>query len=45
MPQECVVNLDDLQTISKAQLRNRVTQLSDEKMALIRDSIIFALDL
>ena len=45
MAQECVVNLDDLQTIPKSVLRNRVTRLSDEKMDAVRDAIRYALAL
>ncbi len=45
MPQECVVNLDDILTISKARLVERITTLSPQKMTAVARAIIFALDL
>jgi mRNA interferase MazF len=41
----CVVNLDDIQTISKSRLTEKITRLSAEKMARVRETIGFALDL
>ncbi|MBT9160830.1 MAG: type II toxin-antitoxin system PemK/MazF family toxin [Dehalococcoidia bacterium] len=45
MPQECVVNLDDILTIPKARLAERITTLSPQKMTAVARAIIFALDL
>ena len=45
MPQQCVVNLDDILTIPKARLAERITTLSPQKMTAVAMSIIFALDL
>ncbi len=45
MPQECVVNLDDILTIPKTRLVERITTLSPQKMAAVAKAIIFALDL
>jgi mRNA interferase MazF len=42
---ECVVNLDNIQTVSKAGLSRRITKLSSAKMAEVRDAISFALGL
>ncbi len=45
MPQECVVNLDDILTIPKSRLAERITTLSSQKMNAVAKAIIFALDL
>ena len=45
MPAKCVVNLDDILTIPKALLSQRITVLSDSRMALVARAIAFALDL
>ena len=45
LPARCVVNLDDLTTIPKSLLRERVSALSDARLAEIEDAIRFALDL
>ena len=45
MPQQCVVNLDDILTIPKARLAERITTLSPKKMTAAAKAIIFALDL
>ena len=45
LPQQCVVNLDDILTIPKARLTERITTLSSEKMTAVARAIIFALDL
>ena len=41
----CVVNLDDILTIPMALLEERITLLTREKMAQVRQAILFALDL
>lgn len=45
MPQQCVVNLDDILTIPKARLVERITTLSPQKMTAVAKAVIFALDL
>ena len=45
MPEKCVVNLDDIITIPKALLTERITTLSAGKMAQVGMAIQFALDL
>ena len=45
MPARCVVNLDDITTLPKLLVKQRMTVLSAEKMQQINDAIRFALDL
>jgi mRNA interferase MazF len=45
LPTECVVNLDDIFTISKKRLERSLTTLSPEKLKLVAQAIKFALDL
>jgi mRNA interferase MazF len=45
MPQQCVVNLDDILTIPKARLTERITMLSPEKITAVARAVIFGLDL
>ena len=45
MSEKCVVNLDDILTIPKARLTERITTLSPQKMIAVARAIIFALDL
>ena len=45
MPAKCVVNLDDILTIPKSRLAERITTLSVERMTAVAKAIIFALDL
>ena len=45
MPAECVVNLDDIITVRKSRLSERLTVLAPEKMEEVRRAIVFALDL
>ena len=45
MPAHCVVNLDDITTLPKVLIKQRITALSVEKMRQIDDAIRFALDL
>lgn len=45
MPQQCVVNLDDILTIPKTRLAERITMLSPQKMTAVARAVIFALDL
>ena len=45
MPTQCVVNLDNILTIPKSNLMERITMLSAEKMTMVAKAIVFALDL
>ncbi|MCH7718248.1 MAG: type II toxin-antitoxin system PemK/MazF family toxin [Chloroflexi bacterium] len=45
MPRACVVNVDDILTIPKTLLKDRIVFLSREKMADVASAIKFALDL
>ena len=45
MPEKCVVNLDDIMTIPKSLLNERITTLHRNKMALVAKAISFALDI
>ena len=45
MPARCVVNLDDITTLPKALVKQRITALSSEKIYQIDQAIRFALDL
>lgn len=45
MPTACVVNVDDILTIPKTLLKDRIAHLSQEKMADVASAIRFALDL
>lgn len=45
MPTRCVVNLDDIATIPKSKLLERITRLSEDKMKAVGKAIAFALDL
>ena len=45
MPEKCVVNLDDIMTIPKSLLSERITTLSGNKMTLVAKAISFALGL
>lgn len=45
MPARCVVNLDDITTLPKVLIKQRITALSAEKIHQIDDAIRFALDL
>lgn len=45
MPVKCVVNLDEILTIPKSRLTERITMLSREKMTAVAKAVVFALDL
>lgn len=45
IPSECVVNVDNIVTIKQSSLKERLTTLSPEKMARVRQAVIYALDL
>ena len=45
MPARCVVNLDDITTLPKVLIKQRITALSTEKIQQVEQAIRFALDL
>jgi mRNA interferase MazF len=45
MPPLCAVNLDNILTIPKSKLTERITTLSADKLTAVTKAIIFALDL
>lgn len=45
MSRDCAVNLDHMQTVSKAKLGARILRLSPERMREVARAIRFALDL
>jgi len=45
MPARCVVNLDDITTVPKSLIKERITVLSAEKIQKIDEAICFALDI
>ena len=45
MPRACVVNVDDILTIPKTLLKDRITLLSAERIAAVDSAVRFALDL
>jgi mRNA-degrading endonuclease toxin of MazEF toxin-antitoxin module len=45
MPARCVVNVDDITTLPKVLIKQRITALSAEKMEQVDQAIRFALDL
>jgi mRNA interferase MazF len=45
MPVRCVINLDDITTLPKALIKERITALSPEKIKRVDDAIRFALQL
>ena len=44
MPEPCAVNLDHVQTVAGGRLGALVTTLSTQRMAEVRDALLFALD-
>ena len=45
MPARCVVNLDEITTLPKVLIKERITALSPEKIKRLDEAIRFALDL
>ena len=43
MLQNCVVNLDHVQTVSKAKIGSLITSLSHQKMLELRSALLFSL--
>jgi mRNA interferase MazF len=45
MPARCVVNLDDITTLPKFLIKERISSLSPERINQIEEALRFALDL
>jgi len=45
MNNDCVINCDHIQTVSKTKIGSLITTLSKEKLTAIRNAISFALNL
>ncbi len=45
MHNDCAINCDHIQTVSKSKVGSMITSLSKEKLSEIRDAINFALNL
>ena len=45
MHNDCAINCDHIQTVSKSNVGPRITSLSKEKLSEIRDAVNFALNL
>ncbi|MFA4837253.1 MAG: type II toxin-antitoxin system PemK/MazF family toxin [Dehalococcoidia bacterium] len=45
MPQDCAINFDHIQTVSKNKLGSLIMTLSEDKMQEVRKAILFALNL
>jgi len=45
MKRDCAINLDHIQTVSKARIGSLITTLSPGKLSQVRKAIVFALDL
>lgn len=45
MHNDCAINFDHIQTVSKLKIGSLITTLSDEKLGEIRSAICFALNL
>jgi mRNA interferase MazF len=43
MKVKCAINLDHIQTVSKSKIGRLITTLSEEKIMLIREALLFAL--
>jgi len=45
MPRDCAINLDHIQTVSKAKIGPLITTISTQKMKQVREAVAFALSL
>lgn len=45
MPEDCAINFDHIQTVSKAKIGSLITTLPPEKLKQVRKAILFALNL
>jgi mRNA interferase MazF len=44
MPNDCAINCDHIQTVSKAKIGSLITTLSKEKLFQVRNAVCFALN-
>jgi mRNA interferase MazF len=44
MPRECAVNLDHVQTVSRAKIGPLITTLGPRRIGQVRNALLFALD-
>ena len=45
LPAKCIINLDDITTITKSRLTSRITMLSRDKLNAVTTAVVYALDL
>ena len=45
MPQDCVINFDHIQTVSKNKIGSLIATISPERLEEVREAISFSLDL
>ena len=45
MPRDCVVNLDEINTVANSRIIDKITDLSAEKMVAVKRAAMYALDL
>jgi mRNA interferase MazF len=45
LPRKCVINLDNMTTILKSKLQNRITTLSPKKLKEAEEALLFAVDI
>ena len=43
VPEDCAINLDHIQTVSRGKIGGLITRLSDHKMEKVRTALLFAL--
>jgi mRNA interferase MazF len=43
VPQDCAINLDHIQTVSRGKVGGLITRLGDHKMEQVRTALLFAL--
>jgi len=45
MPRDCAINFDHIQTVSKGKIGTLITTISSRQSRLVREAIVFALNL
>ena len=45
MPNDCAINFDHIQTVSKGKIGSLITSLSSEKLQEVREALLFALNI
>jgi len=43
LPQDCCINVDHIQTVSKNRIGSLIATLSEQKLMQVRDAVLFAL--